>query len=151
MTQRRLRIIRFLKWTGAALCLLLVVGTAVSIARPWSGFVGGRLLFLQDGTVVSLECSKRVWYDSTLKKYKAQLDAKLDTRIVIPLWLVAIPVGVPTVILFLISRRPRPRGLCQRCGYDLRGNESGRCPECGTPLPVARPLAALAGREAKNE
>jgi hypothetical protein len=22
-------------------------------------------------------------------------------------------------------------GLCKRCGYDLRGNDSGRCPECG--------------------
>jgi len=24
------------------------------------------------------------------------------------------------------------RGLCPRCGYDLTGNVSGRCPECGT-------------------
>ncbi len=26
----------------------------------------------------------------------------------------------------------RRHGLCLRCGYDLRGNESGRCSECGT-------------------
>lgn len=26
--------------------------------------------------------------------------------------------------------RPR-RGACVACGYNLRGNESGRCPECG--------------------
>ena len=30
------------------------------------------------------------------------------------------------------------RGLacwhCQTCGYDLTGNESGRCPECGTDI-----------------
>lgn len=25
----------------------------------------------------------------------------------------------------------RSRGLCVRCGYDLTGNTSGRCPECG--------------------
>jgi hypothetical protein len=24
------------------------------------------------------------------------------------------------------------RGLCPRCGYDLTGNVSGTCPECGT-------------------
>jgi hypothetical protein len=24
-----------------------------------------------------------------------------------------------------------PPGHCQSCGYFLRGNESGRCPECG--------------------
>jgi|GEM_PF-5022504 len=29
------------------------------------------------------------------------------------------------------SRAP---GLCVSCGYDLTGNTSGRCPECGTPL-----------------
>lgn len=27
--------------------------------------------------------------------------------------------------------RRRRRGLCERCGYDLRGNAEGRCPECG--------------------
>jgi len=25
--------------------------------------------------------------------------------------------------------------VCQQCGYDLTGNVSGICPECGTPLP----------------
>lgn len=26
-------------------------------------------------------------------------------------------------------------GRCAQCDYDLRGNVSGRCPECGTPVP----------------
>lgn len=26
------------------------------------------------------------------------------------------------------------KGLCTRCGYSLRGNVSGICPECGTPV-----------------
>lgn len=35
-------------------------------------------------------------------------------------------------------RRRRARlavaaGRCAACGYDLTGNQSGRCPECGTP------------------
>jgi hypothetical protein len=30
-------------------------------------------------------------------------------------------------------RRQR-RGLCPNCGYDLTGNVSGVCPECGTPV-----------------
>ncbi|HKQ49806.1 MAG TPA: YcxB family protein [Phycisphaerae bacterium] len=25
-------------------------------------------------------------------------------------------------------------GNCRKCGYDLYGNESGACPECGTPI-----------------
>ena len=39
---------------------------------------------------------------------------------------------------WLLAVRPRERwayrrlrGLCQRCGYDLTGNVSGVCPECG--------------------
>lgn len=33
-------------------------------------------------------------------------------------------------------RKPRQflQGFCRACGYDLTGNLSGTCPECGTPL-----------------
>jgi hypothetical protein len=35
-----------------------------------------------------------------------------------------------------VRRRRLARGnRCTRCGYDLTGNESGVCPECGTPAP----------------
>ena len=27
--------------------------------------------------------------------------------------------------------------LCRKCAYNLTGNVSGRCPECGTPIPQA--------------
>ncbi len=30
-----------------------------------------------------------------------------------------------------------PTGKCQHCGYDLRGSESGKCPECGKPYEEA--------------
>ena len=30
--------------------------------------------------------------------------------------------------------RRRQRSLCLTCGYDLTGNVSGVCPECGTPI-----------------
>lgn len=32
--------------------------------------------------------------------------------------------------------------LCTKCGYNLTGNVSGRCPECGQTIPMAVPLAA---------
>ncbi len=32
------------------------------------------------------------------------------------------------------AARLRHRGLCAGCGYDLKGNISGICPECGRPI-----------------
>lgn len=50
---------------------------------------------------------------------------------------------IPTIIAallllsapqFLTARRRHRPGLCKRCGYNLTGNVSGRCPECGTVI-----------------
>jgi len=32
---------------------------------------------------------------------------------------------------------PVPEGFCRACGYNLTGNQSGICPECGSPAPAA--------------
>ncbi len=38
---------------------------------------------------------------------------------------------------WLVRHDPRFRlGHCRSCGYDLTGNLSGACPECGAPVPV---------------
>jgi hypothetical protein len=56
-----------------------------------------------------------------------------------------IPVNLLALLLLVIaiySLRPRHRarrrrklGLCANCGYDLTGNVTGTCPECGAPEP----------------
>jgi hypothetical protein len=48
----------------------------------------------------------------------------------IPVWALFAACLLATIVLF---RRYRglPTGLCQNCGYDLTGNVSGVCPECG--------------------
>ncbi len=51
--------------------------------------------------------------------------------LVIPLWIPALLAGVSTFILWRRSRRVPP-GHCKACRYDLTGNVSGVCPECGT-------------------
>ena len=49
-------------------------------------------------------------------------------------WLLAAVVGFPTALLISFDRRRRiPPGHCQTCGYNLTGNLSGICPECGEP------------------
>lgn len=50
----------------------------------------------------------------------------------VPLW---IPLGLAgAAAAFFWTRRPRAaEGACTACGYDLTGNVTGRCPECGRP------------------
>jgi hypothetical protein len=57
-----------------------------------------------------------------------------------PLWAIAtVTLSMPLVWLRHQLRRQnrRRRGRCDSCGYDLTGNESGVCPECG----IARIIA----------
>ena len=44
--------------------------------------------------------------------------------------------------------RRKPFGHCQKCGYNLTGNTSGVCPECGRSIPqvCAQDVKARAGR-----
>jgi hypothetical protein len=58
-----------------------------------------------------------------------------------PIWFLSLPVVAPILILVLPGirrrqvlkfRRRRHVTRCDECGYDLKGNLSGVCPECGT-------------------
>jgi len=48
------------------------------------------------------------------------------------------------------ARRVR-QGVCLACGYNLTGNISGVCPECGTAIPgrrcTTKPPAEMGGRD----
>lgn len=43
---------------------------------------------------------------------------------------IALVVGIP----YRVRRRKSPPGHCPDCRYNLTGNESGICPECGRPI-----------------
>jgi hypothetical protein len=66
----------------------------------------------------------------------------------LPLWIPFLLIGLPTGWLWWRDRRRVPAGCCA-CGYDLTGNISGRCPECGalrevgTPEEVGRPKSEV--------
>lgn len=48
-----------------------------------------------------------------------------------PIWALLLAFLIPTAFFWYRDYRRNPRGFCQACGYDLTGNTSGRCPECG--------------------
>ena len=56
------------------------------------------------------------------------------TSVWVPLWMPLIVIVLPTALLWWRDRRRIPPGHCQTCGYNLTGNVSGVCPECGTPI-----------------
>lgn len=74
--------------------------------------------------------------------YRPATTAIGSRAIAVPHWLVAVACSAYPVTQTLARARRRARrrrrGLCVMCGYDLRGNESQRCPECGTPYSPAR-------------
>jgi hypothetical protein len=71
-----------------------------------------------------------------LPKYQTFPDAKpawnsvaQTSHIILPLWMPVLLFGLLSFNFWQTDRRRR--GVVCRCGYDLTGNVSGRCPECG--------------------
>ncbi len=66
---------------------------------------------------------------------KSSASALFGTVVIVPLWCLSLPaIGFVLAASWLRHRRPQG-GRCRVCGYDLTGNVSGRCPECGTVVP----------------
>jgi hypothetical protein len=58
----------------------------------------------------------------------------------VPLWAIAVACGVMSAVYWGGVRRcgrRRAEGFCRGCSYDLTGNVSGVCPECGTKIATA--------------
>jgi hypothetical protein len=68
-----------------------------------------------------------------------------------------LPLGIPIWLLLAIAAYPlipparrlsrKRRGLCVKCGYDLTGNTSGRCPECAEPTHASQSHAEMIRQE----
>lgn len=53
----------------------------------------------------------------------------------VPLWMIILLSGTGAIFMLRARRRERARiGSCSACRYNLTGNTSGVCPECGTPV-----------------
>jgi hypothetical protein len=53
--------------------------------------------------------------------------------VIVPLWLPFVLVIIPSAAGWWWTRKPPP-GHCGSCGYNLTGNVSGKCPECGNEI-----------------
>ena len=142
---------RFLKWTGLGACLFFglswLLGLYVSVL--WTspggqhGFVAhsGALYFYKRSvapwlwrpgwhTYVSLRAPSE-W----LPRVEDNSPVSVNTLLITPVLSLTLPLWIPFVLALALAAfywRPRvPKGCCGQCGYNLTGNVSGRCPECG--------------------
>ena len=151
MMQQRTRFRRGSKWGGSVLTVLLVVIMVGSAGRREPGVAITRSLdiFVTAGRLrieyyARPRGSNELPYTPCLKalghsrrqgfewwfQWGQWSDVRLySTEVFIPLWVLVLLTGLPTGWLWW-RERERP-GLCASCGYDLRGNASGVCPECG--------------------
>ena len=152
---------RVLKWIGAIVFSMWLASLMVGI---WYGngesleirFAGG-VLFVQWGPIPTSNYRSFVRYGDYTDGFHLAVrntwDVTNDLDIVfmlrpnfyraatvaylyIPLWPIYVPIIAVAAFMWWRDRRI-PKGHCQTCGYNLTGNVSGICPECGTKLEVA--------------
>ena len=155
--------VRVLKWAGTVVCALTVVGYAMNAWGyvAWSGdYVS---LFVDRGVVqviydfdepLATRLSITPTYAAAglqggthsyaIQLLKGPTLVSLNGELArsglwrIPLWLPLLVVAPATLLLWRLDRRVAP-GHCRRCRYNLTGNTTGVCPECGTAFaPAAR-------------
>ena len=90
---------------------------------------------MSDKTILRLDGFRlRLDYKGPDNVTREQVIGTLD----LPLWFVFLLFATYPAIAFIRGPLPRWRrrrkGLCLKCGYNLTGNVSGVCPECGTKL-----------------
>ncbi len=63
------------------------------------------------------------------------------TTVEFPLWPITFALGILSLLAWRSYRNARRTGFCNKCGYDLSGNLSAVCPECGTPITLKPPAS----------
>lgn len=136
---------RIAKWAGLISCAVLVAVYVLSIWKAcqfcvplmhrtvFCGFDGGTLLVVvlldttypSPGFGVADASYFRLWLEHCNF-------VGFGHMAWIPIWMLLAALALPTAFLWRIDRQPIPPGHCKNCSYDLTGNTSGTCPECGT-------------------
>ena len=136
-----------MKWAGLVGCELVFVAWILSVTLPVRWIRGEAAIILNGGGIlwtISDGYANRsfttwmlggpssvMWLPRSSKNWSSGFSGA--GSVFVPIWCMLLPVAIPTYILWRRDR-PKPEGCCQECGYDLTGNESGVCSECGKPI-----------------
>ena len=124
------RFLRIGAWIALAMCAVVLTTFVWSFVSPGELVVGKRsTLVLADGkysTEPSFERFEVAYASGNASGQWLLLPSVADK----PLWPSLAGTAVVGFVLLYCGRRRIVRGHCD-CGYDLTGNVSGVCPECG--------------------
>ena len=138
---------RFLIVTGLLICTLALVPLLLSLFFE-AGYFGARWGVCVGGCGVGLHHAPypawfpRGWVVIPAESCFSWLpyrgrNASNGLLVLMPLWPWVIAAATGVVVVWRCYGRILP-GHCEACGYNLTGNESGVCPECGVGLRRSR-------------
>ena len=135
------RLARYVFRLGVAVCVLIVAATVVSFWRSFTIWIAGSLATVNFGSVYVLAGSVApgagwsAWSTGPASQDFHLWTAKwLIVGVTVrsyPTWMFLVATLIPTALAWRRLRRPVP-GHCRKCGYNLTGNVTGKCSECGT-------------------
>lgn len=133
----RARKLEVVAWILAGLCVAAFLVTilhyqfGVGLGRNYGGCAGGCLIWDHRPTAVSIQ----PFFDGNGPElmWRARIfrSRPVATIVIVPLWLPFVMLSIVAALAHRRARRPKP-GTCEKCSYNLTGNTSGVCPECGT-------------------
>ena len=142
--QRRTR--RILKWVGTCGCTLTLAAAAVCLQFNvfstfgtwgiglWDGAVA---LYTRDDDRAGIRVSPALRSAARWRVYGCWFrSGPLGDRdfVTIPLWIPFVAIAAPTIWLWRRDWGAAPSSCCPTCHYDLTGNATGICSECGQTL-----------------
>ncbi len=146
---------RGIKWSGAGLAALILVNWLISLWYASGVILPGRTYIgTHNAMIIAIREDDDSRPDTSLEnhflgpqfagfglvwlhyEYYSNNHGEAGYIAEIPFWLLLCIVATPTAWLWHRDRRRIPAGHCLRCGYDLTGNTSGVCSECGEKLPT---------------
>ena len=138
---------RIFKWVGLVVCSLCLLAFLTSLRWTPRCSIGSGVVFLEAGRVKveywgfsskgDQELCRSIWKPPSFVLEDASnlpwsfWFVPSHLYVGFPVWIPFVLIAVPTIVAWRRDRR-FPPGHCQKCGYDLTGNESGVCSECGT-------------------
>lgn len=125
------RFLHVAKWVGAAPCAVVVLAWCfAALGGTWAignvALVNEPQLKIADGAL---------WVNLGVAWVATQPpQPKYLHFLRVPFPVILVPLAIVTALFWLAGREGRPAHHCQRCGYNLTGNVSGTCPECGATI-----------------